>query len=284
MASPAFNHWLSHRIKQSPRPSDPYRAYMIDLSLHAGKPKKVEQWQKEPNRLDISGIDTPMFATGNEFPIFSPAPKPKGRREGRKPQKKGVTYAIPTPKATHEREIVQLIQGAAMKYNTAPPQIEVGTAKADSPRAQNFFAPAINPFTGRINGGLINVQGGGSRASAIAVAAHETGHYVHANASPEDLRKQGHNVRYRVKADRRGGSAETFAIEATASRIGKSLPAFKRLPVQDQIKGKWAMRTWLETYRRDAYYERDPANPAITHLKFSATSKFKAGEEKKWGA
>lgn len=272
--------WYRHRIKESPRPSDPYRAYMIDLSLNAGKPKKIEAWQKEPNRHDISKIDTPMFATGSEFPIFSPAPKPRGRREGRKPQRKGVTYAVPESKPTHQKEIVHLIETSVMKYNTAAPQIVIEKGRSVTSN-RNFFSPARNPYTGKIHGGLINVQGEGRRGTTIAIAAHETGHFIHANASPEVLKAEGHNVQYRVKSERRGGSAETFAIERTATKIGASLPAMQKLPKQEKAAGLWALRMYSETYRRQASVSRDPTDPKSQRMTFGERF-FSVAEEKKW--
>jgi len=57
--SHAFLRWWEARRKHSPVPSNPYQAYMTDLSLRAEVPESQSEWREKPNRRDLPTIDLP---------------------------------------------------------------------------------------------------------------------------------------------------------------------------------------------------------------------------------
>lgn len=61
LSSHAFQTWWQWRQHIHPHPSDPYRAYMIDIGLYARVHHK-EIWQRRVNRMDMPDIDLPLHA------------------------------------------------------------------------------------------------------------------------------------------------------------------------------------------------------------------------------
>lgn len=85
MSSEAFRIWWAARQDESPRPADPYRAYMIDRGLHARHAPK-ESWENVPNRRDLAGVDNlHAFAGGFEKPTRRP---PRGNRGINRPARR----------------------------------------------------------------------------------------------------------------------------------------------------------------------------------------------------
>jgi len=57
LQSDNFLKWWQYRRLEDPLPNDPYRAYMIDLSLRARR-EGVSPWRDQPNRFDVY-VDAP---------------------------------------------------------------------------------------------------------------------------------------------------------------------------------------------------------------------------------
>lgn len=59
LKSKRFKEWWRARRTQSPAPRDPYRAFMIDLSLRASLQRK-EVWKHRTNWSDHARVDFPL--------------------------------------------------------------------------------------------------------------------------------------------------------------------------------------------------------------------------------
>lgn len=263
LSSEAYREWWAVRQDTNPRPTDPYRAFMIDGSLRARQASK-DKWGMLPNRLDHGFIDS---HGSEEFPIFAPAPKTR-EVQGRKHPEIKRDVRKPSP---IQKEVLQMYGQASQNYGIDMPDVNFNRHEVDSPLANAGMSPAWDPTRKRIKHARIELPTKGSRGAVVAIAAHELGHYIHGGANPEVLAKQGVTHVYRPKSERMGGAEETFKVEQAATKIGKSLPVFRRMPKLEQARGAWQLRYALETYRKTASARSDPNDPLGTlHIQFGS--------------
>lgn len=168
LSSPAFQEWWKARQTFYPTPSDPYRAFMIDIGLYA-RPMRKEIWKHRTNRMDYPSVD---------FPVGTP------RRRKRLPSRKEIKRFKRVPKAAmpvaltpFERELVGEVEKFEEKYHLPRAEIRF------EPRARPSFSPALfgkprilmpKEFV------KAGEKGGGLRQQVSAVIFHEVGHHAHA--------------------------------------------------------------------------------------------------------
>lgn len=168
IASPAFQTWWSARQNISPIPSDPYRAFMIDIGLYA-RPMRKEIWQHRTNRMDYPRVDLP---------------KGLPRRKRRLPSRKELKRFKRVPKAAQpmtltafEKQLVGEVEKFEEKYHLPRAKIRF------EPRARASFLPAVfgTPMILMPKEFVkMGEKGGGAAQQVAAVIFHEEGHHTHA--------------------------------------------------------------------------------------------------------
>ena len=167
LASPEFATWWKWRRTITPIPSDPFRAYMIDIGIPA-KVQEYPQWQKRVNRGDFVNIDFP-------FPPTLPLPKRK----------------IPLPSSgkplhqvlkTKVKKRASIIKEAAKKffeyYDLPPISISLsGKGYLRSRLRTRLTGKALNPKFAEGVSTVILGAGGKQKLPTLATLFHELGHY-----------------------------------------------------------------------------------------------------------
>lgn len=228
LRSKAFADWWEVRREQKPVPSNPYRAYMIDLSLHAIIDRR-DRWEKEPNRRDIPDVDLPQEG----IPTYAPSRKPRRRRA-----EKERSEAI--PKSGLEREVA--LSNLAMATSFGKPAPKVRTKKREGP-LQSF----ANVGVGRIGEKLYHIHGGsitvgikGPRVQVLATAAHETGHVIHAQDLVSKKKMEG------ITPFK--GTRASYSDERTATKLGR-----QHLKKTLKSKGEYPVASWYLVYALNTY-------------------------------
>lgn len=234
LSSKAFEVWWDARKDEDPRPSNPYQAYKIDLSLHA-KVNSRPIWEREPNRNDVPDVDLPFSGV----PSYAPAKKPPRRREA--------PYKSPAlPKEGIAREITLQSDAMATEHGKPAPRVTVKhyegplTSEASVGVGRYF---GVGPLV-RASQGEIKVGAKGSRVQNLAAAAHETGHVIHA----QDLFTAGGPKLSGIKPFQ--GKEHSFSDEMAATKLARG-----HLKKTLKPKGEYPVATWflkgaLHSYRK----------------------------------
>jgi len=166
IGSPQFQEWWRWRKTFSPVPSEPYRAFMIDLGLYARVHHK-EVWKFRTNRMDYPPIDLPKGV-----------PSPKRRL----PPRKQIKRFKPVPKAAQpvtlvpfEKELIGEVEKFREKFHL--PEVEVRF----EPRARAKHIPSLFGTPMIVMPKLKKEPKHiGRKQKFTAVIFHEAGHFAHA--------------------------------------------------------------------------------------------------------
>jgi hypothetical protein len=228
LSSKGFGEWWAARQHIHPMPEDPFRAFMIDLSLKAGIHSK-EVWRGRTPRADYPSIDLPMGV-----------PAPKRRIPSRKEERRYKTTpkaAMPYGEPTELEKSLNIHLGKmAEEIHIAPPRLvlERGEGSLSSAYYHGEYG-SIYPFI------KLGVKSGKRAQSVLeSVLSHEFGHHVHAKRGLPDITS---------------GLASEFQ---QSSRIEKEREAWriadpfmlKQRPVQKFVK-KYALGTYIGTTPRN---------------------------------
>lgn len=242
LSSVAFREWWAARSDISPIPSDPYRAFMIDLGLKA-KVLPKPWWMFRTNRSDYPPYD---------YPRGIPLDK---RRTPSKKQlkrwKKMPKPAQPLVRTPYEKELVKMLRVAEEKYHLPKARIRI------EPRARASYIPSVfgdRPPQILLPRELVKTGEMGKlpRIQVEAIAGHEFGHHAHAAyGGIGKLGKEMTGALSPVIAGRpyvlgRGKRAETLAKERVAWEIAKAarIAAGKEWKPQ----ASWLKKAFLGTY------------------------------------
>lgn len=246
LKSRAFNDWWEARQEVEPIPSDPYRAYMIDLSLHA-KVDNPAIWEKQPNRRDQPDVDLPFGGT----PKYAPSRKPR-----RRSQRKYKSPAIPKKGLGKEAHV--LTSAMASEYGLPAPAIReykskgplIGAAKVGVARLEGKRDKRTGKRTSVIfdvgHSGELRLGTKGSKATVLATAAHEEGHVIHARRTLILKKKIKGVPAYSAK------NPTPFADELAATTIARRhLKKSKTLnKTGEMATANWFLSGALNSYRK----------------------------------
>lgn len=233
LRSKAFSDWWEVRQDEEPTPSNPYQAYMIDLSLHAIVDRR-DVWEKLPNRRDLPEIDLPYSGV----PTYAPARKPPRRREA--------PYKSPElPKTGIERDIILSSEAMATSHGKPAPRV---IALSRSGPLTSEAAVGLGRIMGigpliRANQGEIRIGTKGSRATVLAAQAHETGHVIHA----QDLFTTGSKLEG-LKPFK--GTPSSFSDELSATKLARGHLKKTLSPKGEYPTATWFLKYGLHTYRK----------------------------------
>ena len=219
MTSGAFQEWWSARQHIHPVPSDPYRAFMIDIGLTA-KIHTKEVWRGRTHRADYPPIDLP-----------SGVPAPKRRMPSRKEErrfKRVPKFALPYGEKTElEKGLVVLVEQMSEKYHVPRPRIFF--ERGEGALGSAYFAGDIGLMPSFIK---IGVKGK-SKPQIFGAFEHEFGHHAHAKIGLP-MQAMGVSTEYRA-----------------ASKIEKEQQAWKfadPFMQQRRQEQKWLKQFALGTY------------------------------------
>lgn len=237
MSSHAFRDWWANRSQEEPVPSNPYQAYMIDLSLSA-KIENRHKWENAPNESDQIQIDFPFAGAPN----YAPAHKPPQRYE---PTEKSPEM----PKSGLSRELQIAADEMAIKYGIPAPIVNTFSGGINRSYARvgvgRFHGQLIKAGGGVVNIGMRNV---GERKTLTPVEYgtlyHEVGHVIHAQTSvlPEGQRPK--NMTNLFSASPLNYSDEHFATVFAREQIKRKLKTKGEQPI-----AMWDLRYALHTYQ-----------------------------------
>ncbi len=231
MSSPAFLEWYAARKELHPVPADPYRAYMIDLSLRARvAPREV--WSKATMWTDVPWID---------FPRGMPAPKPRRGRPSLKPYKQLLTSArlfeekpLTPAQQKLKKEILSMKERFLAKYHL--PDVDVEFEPKAPSEIGAYWRGEIGISKPVVRLGLMG--GLRHRPEILATAGHELGHHVgyyRGYAETGHVASDSHFVMGRIQKEREAWKfADPFLIV--------------QRPAQKWVK-KTALGTYLGTTR-----------------------------------
>lgn len=254
LRSHAFATWWEARQTEDPVPSNPYQAYMIDVSLHA-KVHPHHTWQVQPNRRDLIDVDLPR-GEANGVPTYAPAYKPRTRREA--PEK-----SPELPKRGPARELTLRAEQMAIRHGIPAPTVVVG--HGEGPLRSYTKTGAYRMGGGALGfTGIQSVHIGTSGKSGkdrkptfqeIGALYHEVGHDVHAAARfgkgsplPAGIAP--------FKGTPRSYSDEQAATKLARAEIKRTLPS----KGGGQAIANWTLAYGLHTYRQ-GWKER--GNPVV---------------------
>lgn len=255
LGSTAFKEWYEERRKVGNPPGDPYRAYMIDLSLRAELENR-EKWKKQPNRLDLSQVDYP----------WTHAPAPKRRLPARKQEyrRKPAPTQIQSPTLPPlgiGGIVTKDIRNMAATYHMPEPKTYM-----DPGGGSSHYSPQTKSITVKLAQRTLdpnykwqhNPLGKGWQA--VAVGRHETGHYIHYEAEKPFLLEN----RYAMlphKYEYKRVSNETLRIESVAWRLAREYTK-KQIAAGKENKSMLPKVAWLGRSKIDTYIKHyGPFNP-----------------------
>lgn len=187
MGSRAFQEFWSARQHIHPIPSDPYRAFMIDIALRAEIHTK-EIWRGRTPRADYPPVDLPSHIPAYKRRLPS---RKEERRLKRVPR-----AAMPYETLTElEKQLDVLVERMSEHYHVPKPRLiferEVGLLKS------SYFAGEIGLLPPFVKIGVKGQEKKGTYPQISSAAEHEIGHHVHAKAGlPPTF--QGISVAYRL--------------------------------------------------------------------------------------
>jgi len=173
IGSRAFQEWWSARQHIHPVPSDPYRAFMIDIALIARIHRK-EIWRGRTHRADYPPVDLPSYV-----------PAPKRRLPSRKQERRFKpvpSWAMPYGEKTElEKEIETLSEEMSEKYHIPKPTIHI--ERGEGALGSAYFAGQLGLLPPFIK---IGVKGGKpAKPQILGAFEHEFGHHAHAKIGLE---------------------------------------------------------------------------------------------------
>lgn len=269
--STKYHAWLAARQAQGNFPSDPYRAFMIDLSL-AAKIESRAKWIPEPNESDLTYVDYPLVSgpLGGDH-------KKHGRPSKRELELEAEHYkSAEMPQTPKHKKLAAMGEKLFEKHGVPAPiwdfrsnegilgsyaRVGVGVA------GKEYFK------TGRAQTVHVGTKEGKDKPTyaQVAATAHEAGHIIHAQMSLKgkigDLKIEGISP---YTGDRSSAGKGTIADEEAAWKIGRSMMEanLKKGPthirkakpdegadfVIDQMsplgRAKWLQVYALKTYRQ----------------------------------
>ena len=246
LRSKAFNDWWEVRQEVDPVPSDPYRAFMIDRSLHA-RVDNPKIWEKYPNRRDEPDVDLPFSGA----PTYAPSRKPR-RRTPRKEKSPAI------PKKGLGKEAFDLTAAMAKEHGLPAPAIRehkrsgplIGAAKVGVARLEGPRDKKTGKRTSVIydigHSGELRLGTKGSRATVLATAAHEEGHVIHARKTLVQKKKIKGIPTYSAQ------NPTPFADELAATTIARRhLKKSKALNKKGEMAtANWFLKGALHSYRQ----------------------------------
>lgn len=183
MGSYAFQEWWGAREHIHPVPSDPFRAFMIDIGLTA-KIHRKEVWRGRVPRADYPTIDLP-----------SGVPAPKRRLPSRKEErrfKRVPQFAMPYGEKTElEKGLEILAEQMSEKYHISKPRIHF--ERGEGALGSAYFAGEIGVLPPFIKVGVK----GESKPQIFGAFEHEFGHHAHAKIGLP-LQALGVSTEYRI--------------------------------------------------------------------------------------
>lgn len=163
MASKAYREWWEWRQTIQPTPTEPYRAYMIDLSLEARLfPKGL--WKHRTNRADYPAIDLPL---GMPAPKRRVPPRKHFRRYKPVP-----APAIRLERTAFQKELEQELRAFEEAYHLPPTKLifeKYRRGGAYSPELRTIYMPTTSTEK---KVPLASEQ-------PLVIMLHEAGHHAH---------------------------------------------------------------------------------------------------------
>lgn len=236
LSSRAFREWWDARLTFSPTPSDPYRAYMIDLGLFARVHHK-RVWKHRTNRMDYPNIDLPLGTPRRRRKL-----PPRKQIKRFKPVPKAALPAILTP---YEKELVREAEQFKEKYHLPAMEIrfERGVVAAHIPAIYGRGAAIIKMPREQVEQAAKLRKG--VEQQVRVVLGHELGHFAHAaygGIGRITQKPTGLAAVITAPYVLGGTRKEVIAKEEIAWAIArKHLKGFT--PIQ-----AWGKKTWLGTY------------------------------------
>lgn len=234
LSSYAFQEWWSARRHIHPIPSDPYRAFMIDIALVA-KIHRKEIWRGRVPRADYPPIDLPSFI-----------PAPKRRLPSRKEErrfKKVPMVAMPYgEKLQIEKELDTLAE--QMSETLHVPKPKIFAERGEGALGSGYYAGELGFLPPFIKIGIKGHKEGG-KPQIFGAFEHEFGHHAHAKIGVPSL-VSGVSTEYRV--------ASTIEKEREAWKFAD--PFMKQRRQEQKWLKKHALGSYLgtvkpETIRRE---------------------------------
>jgi hypothetical protein len=252
LSSHAFGEWWQWRQHIHPHPSDPYRAYMIDIGLYARVHRK-EVWQTRVNRMDYPPVDLPLHA-------------PAYKR--RLPARKTIRRFKPVPMA-------------AQPYGGLPRADWMGIYEKEAERiAEHYHVPRVDvEFERRASGAFYSPSSYGTPRIVMpyeyakqralgekhlkaqqpkSTFRHEFGHHIHSAFGGVE-KAMGAGLGDVIGVPYLGyGTEHTLESEWTAHQIGKKFSVgVLKDPYTPQMKwrARWAFGTYLGASKGKAIAE-----------------------------
>lgn len=238
MTSRAYKMWWAARSTQDPIPSDPYRAFMIDLSLRARLHRKP-WWKKHTNRSDYPTVDNPV-PMGRRPTKPRPTPrkqkgKPRKRRPEWKPKKRLPTSPV-------EKEFQKRAEEFAAKYNVPVPRVMVGKGVMSS-FYKGGFGYDVVVQKGKVKRTVVQ------RSEPLVFVGYAPKGKAQSEAAL--YHELGHHVDFWQKIRQSGGLSK----KVLGSRLKQERRAWTHadpfLQTQRPVQ-KWMKRFTLESYRKKA--------------------------------
>jgi hypothetical protein len=239
--SQAFKTWWEARQEVDPTPADPYRAYMIDKSLNAVIEPIV--WDRQPNRRDRSGVDSPREG----IPTYAPAKKPPKRIEP--------PYKSPElPRDPSAASIHKFSGDMAANFGMVAPAVK--THREIGPLG-SFARTGLGRYGGpkgeiaRYSRGEIHIGVKGKLTpQKIATTAHETGHVIHAQNLFERKPALSGLIPYSARP-------KVYSDEHEATKLAKQF--LKKTQKPEHYKEQaWFLRYAIGTYSKSWKLRGDP--------------------------
>lgn len=235
MSSVAFQTWWAARQNIHPVPADPYRAFMIDISLHA-RVHRREIWEHRTPRADYPSVDLPSWL-----------PAPKRRLPSRKEERRFKVIpraAEPFQVTPFEVGLKQIGEKMAEKYHVPMPRIFFERREGAIESAYfHGLAGIMEPFIKigtkgqermKSKGQEIETSGIGSQI--FGIFEHEFGHHAHARFGLEPSMAAA------------GKISLEFASATKIEREKKAWELADPFMVQRRPIQKWVKRYGLGTY------------------------------------
>lgn len=245
MDSPEFHKWWENRREIQPTPSDPYRAFMIDRSLHARHYDEVS-WQDYVNRSDYPPVDNRAGYTDTGEPIHrrhrrpSFVPKTKQRKD----------YS----KQKYHKSMQGFKEDFVQTYNL--PDVDIVVERRGG---MAYMRP--NPVTGQRGKLLVDEKyyeatrkskKKSEKQQFFASVGHELGHhgqYAYGYSADTKPRNEGLGKIYEASQQKTQTlTSEKFAWNVAKDYVEKKTP--KRLPKwrgMAKVREKWAFGTYEGT-------------------------------------
>ena len=173
LQSEAFQEWYEARMSYYPTPRDPYRAFMIDLSLYARVHHK-QVWQHRTNRMDYPPIDLPKGVPSKKRRL---PPRKHIKRFKRVPKP-----AKPLVETPFEKELRKELGIFTEGYHLPDVRLRFEPRQTGA-----FYRPSL-PFSSEktiiviprsVTKGKKKIKGAGEQP--FSTQLHEGGHHAHAS-------------------------------------------------------------------------------------------------------